>query len=270
MIRITVSLLCVLVWADQVSACSRCGLFGNRCKLQHAAIAVAPVAVVRQPEVFVVQNNYAGPNGQASLLAQQGGSVYGFQGAAAAYTLDPSAVLRQAADLARGAQSLAQTGLDGYNQSAGLALSLNAQVQEPLARGTAAALVLNAAGLNQPAQSTQQAIRLSRDASGRWQVEHLEQPLSPKPAAVQSPEIPAPVDGAGATVAAKCAQCHGTQLTEPKGGMYFDRGTAIDCRTAMKAIQSVMSGKMPKGQQLTAEERTALVNELLVLGKETE
>lgn len=265
-VMVVVAAICAM--PSDAEACSRCGLFGNRCKFV-SHVAVAPVAIIKQPEVFVIQNNYPAANG-AAFLAQQGGAVYGFNGAAQAYTLDPAAVLRQAADLARGAQSLAQVGLDGYNVSAGLALQLNAQVQEPLAKGAAAAAVLNAAGLSQPSQATQQAIRLYRDGSGRWQVENLEAAAVSAKVEAQTQPVPVPVadpNSVGVTVAAKCSQCHGLSLAEPKGGLYLDRGHSIDCRQSLKAISAVMSGKMPKGQALTAEERTALVNELVALGK---
>lgn len=262
--------LVFLSLVPDASACSRCGLFGNRCKFS-SHVAVAPVAVVKQPEVFVVQNNFPQPNG-AAILAQQGTGVYGFQAAAQAYTLDPAAVLRQAADLARGAQQLAKDGVDGFNTSASLALQLNSQANDSLARGTAAAMVLNAAGLNQASPSSSQALRIFRGSDGRWQVDQaspdevsarIEAGVSTKPA----PQSPAAI-GAGSVIAKKCASCHGLDKAEPAGGLYLDQGQGLDCRQALKAIKSVMSGSMPKdkSQALTPEELTAIVEELTKLG----
>lgn len=271
-----------LALACDASACSRCGLFGNRCKFVSSHVAVAPVAVIKQPEVFVVQNNYPAANGAAALLSQQGNSLYGFQGAAQAYTLDPAAVLRQAADLARGAQQLAQSGVDGFNSSASLALQLNAHSNEPLARGTAAAMVLNAAGLNpQAITAPSQALRLYRDANGKWQVDNADpaaitarveyggtKQAQNTTAPAETPAVPPDASAVGATVAAKCAQCHGLAKSEPAAGLYLDVGHGIDCKQALKSIQAIMSGKMPKGQKLTPQELTSLVDELTRLASQ--
>jgi mono/diheme cytochrome c family protein len=267
MIRCVVFVLVVLAAGD-AWACNRCGLFGNRCRYyaSHSHVAVAPV-VVKSPDVFVVQNNYPQPNG-AALLAQQGGTVYGYQAAALGYQLNPEAVLRQAADLARGAQSLAQVGLDGYNQSAGLALQLNASIQEPLARGVAASAVLSAAGLNQQRGPSSQTLRISQDAAGKWQVEHVDPRAElHRRAAVERPADPNE-PATASIINVKCGQCHGLDLAEPKGGLYFGPDHRLDCATALKAVRSVRSGKMPKGQQLSADERESLVAELLALAAE--
>lgn len=259
--------LAFLSLVPDAPACSRCGLFGNRCKFS-SHVTVAPVAVVRQPEVFVVQNNYPQPNG-AAIFAQQGTGLYGFQGAAQAYTLDPAAVLRQAADLARGAQDLARDGLNGFNTSASLAMQLNANANEPLARGTAAAMVLNAAGLNQPAQGSSQALRLTRGADGRWSVEQADAATITAKASASTEARPSPVEApAKSVVAARCSSCHGLSKAEPAGSLYLDAGHKIDCRQALKSIAAVMNGTMPKDKSspLTAEELTAIVSELTSLG----
>lgn len=260
-----------LAMVADVEACQRCGLFGNRCKFA-SHVAVAPVAIVRQPEVFVVQNNYPPANGAAALLAQQGGTVYGLQAAAHAYTLDPAAVLRQAADLARGAQQLAADGLNGYNTSASLAMQLNQQANDSLAKGTAAALVLNAAGLNQQAlNASPQALRLIRGPDGRWNVEQADpatvaEKLTNKAQASTAPNEQ--MATGGSVVSAKCGQCHGLAKAEPAAGLYLDDGHAISCEQALRSVRAVMSGKMPKGQKLTPQELTALVDELTRLGSQ--
>lgn len=272
--RYLVAFAFCVVWMAMVAdveACQRCGLFGNRCKFV-SHVAVAPVAVIKQPEVFVVQNNYPPGSGAAALLAQQGGTVYGLQAAAQAYTLDPAAVLRQAADLARGAQQLAADGLNGYNTSASLALQLNQQANDSLAKGTAAALVLNAAGLNQQAlNAAPQALRLTRGPDGRWSVEQADpatvaEKLTAKAQASTAPTDP--IATGGSVVSAKCGQCHGLAKAEPAAGLYLDDGHAISCEQALRSIRAVMSGKMPKGQQLTPQELTSLVDELTRLGSQ--
>lgn len=263
--------------AVETHACTRCGLFGRRCRFavvdsHHvAAVAVAPV-VVKQPDVFVVQNNYPQANG-AALLAQQGGTVYGLQGAAQPYVLDPSAVLRQAAELTRGAQQLASQGLTGYNTTASLALSLNAPANETLAKGVAASATLQAAGLSVTSQGSSQAIRITRGADGRYVVEDVTRQLGTVPQTQATepvqPQLPSPPDatlaGVGELVKRHCGECHGLDNPAPKGGLYFDAGHGLDCRSGLAAVKAVMSGKMPKGVQLSPEVRASLVQELASL-----
>lgn len=261
--------LAMLAIAGEASACGRCGLFGRGCRFQsHHHVVVAP-AVIKQPEILVIQNAFPQPNG-AALLAQQGGTVYGYHAAALNYRLDPDAVLRQAADLARGAQSLAQVGLDGYNQSAGLALQLNAQIQEPLAKGVAASAVLSAAGLSQPGSgSSSQTLRIRQDAGGRWQVEQIDAQaeLNARQAIERPPGPAPPLPAVDSIINAKCGQCHGLELAEPKAGLYFGPGHQLDCASALKAVKAIRSGRMPLKQQLSAEDRETLVAEFLALAE---
>ncbi len=282
MIRLIVLLL-VALFVGEASACSRCGLLGRRCRFavvdHHVAVAqvVAPY-VPQQPQLLVVQNQYAAPNGAAALLAPQGGTVYGLQGAAQPYLLDPSAVLRQAAELTRGAQQLASQGLTGYNTTASLALSLNAPANETLAKGVAASATLQAAGLSAPSGNQSQSLRITRGADGRYVVEDVTQQaatvtaratLDTEQVQPQQPELPQPQappeSNVGALVRQHCGSCHGLDKPAPKGGLYFDQGHGLECRSSLAAVKAVMSGKMPKGQQLTAEVRAALVQELVSL-----
>ena len=239
--------------ASDAEACGRCGLFGARCRHAVAVphVAVAPI-VQASPEVLLINNIYPQPNGSAALLAQQGGTVYGYQQAALPLRVDPSETLRQAAELARGAQWLAQTGLDGYQSSAQLALTLQSATDDALARGTAAAAVLSAAGLN-PAtapQAQQQTLRITQ-SGGKWQVEQQQTPLRQT--------------ASGGLVDRLCASCHGREKAEPAGGLYVFGGSRLSCEQTIASIAEVTSGKMPKGQQITSDERQALVAELLKL-----
>lgn len=251
---ILAALAVIVATSESAEACGRCGLFGARCR--HAAVVVPHVAVApivqAAPEVLLVNNIYPQPNGAAALLAQQGGTLYGYQQAALPLRVDPSETLRQAAELARGAQRLAQTGLDGYQSSAQLALTLQSSTDDALARGTAAAAVLSAAGLN-PAtslQSQQQTLRITQQG-GKWTVDQQQAPLRQT--------------AAGGLVDRLCASCHGQQKTQPDGGLYVFGGARLSCEQTLAAIAAVTSGKMPKGQQITSDERQALVAELLTL-----
>ena len=260
MIRAVVFALAALTAAD-AWACSRCGIFGRGCRfasshhVEHVqAVVAAPV--IAPPSIAIV-NNYPPANGAAAtLLAGQGGSVYGLATAVQAYQLDPSAVLRQAAELTKGAQQLAQQGLTGYGQTAALALTL--QASQPAI----------AAAITQPVQQPPQSLRIElRD--GKWQIvddaKQSQSPASPAPAdtsAGEGPPPPQPVPARGfAAVSKHCGQCHGTQLATPKGGIYLG-GEDRDCKIDLRAVAAVMSGKMPPGNKLSEADRAALVLEL--------
>ena len=259
----------LMLVAHESTACNRCGLFGNRCKFVSHHVAVAPVAY-NKPEIVVVQNNYPQPNGVAAL-AQQGNSVYGLQAAALHQYVDPAAVLNQAAELARAAGATAQLGLSGYNTTAQMQLNLQAQTSLPLVKSAAAAQVLNAAGLSHP-QAITGPVSLSLlivqdQATGAWKiVEGQPQSLQNE----QKPPEPAPdrAEARASVLHAKCSQCHGVNLTEPKGDRYFDGGVALDCRDLVAALRAVKTDKMPKGSTLTPAEKGALMEELLSLVKE--
>ena len=271
------SLILVAVVAADASACTRCGLFGRRCRFFSGhvdAIAVAPY-VAATPQNLVIQNNYNAPNGAAAFLAPQGQSVYGLAQAAQPYYLDPSAVLRQAAELTKGAQQLAQQGLTGYNQTASLALTL--QASQPAIQ--AAALTAQPQAIATQPQS--QTIRLTQ-VNGAWTVDlsgsgnqgggesgaPTQPAVPPSPLSDPQPEAPGAIPSGGQSLVAKhCASCHGLDKSAPKGGLFYDGGHKLDCGPSLKAIQSVMSGKMPKGVQLTPEEKGELIRELATLGQ---
>ncbi len=295
--------------ASKSDACSRCGLFGNRCRfavvaapvvahhVQHVEAVAAPIQYQQQP--IVVNNIYPQPNG-AALLAQQGGTTYGIQSPAILRLTDPDLALRQAYELAKATQSLASSGVSGYNSMAALSLQLNANANDPLARGAAATSVLNAAGLNPATAQLNQGpltIQITRDQTGALRVEQMnagspqqlngnsqchpncQQPQPPAqsqpqgtatpPDASQAPSIP----GTPGTsiLAAKCASCHGLSLTEPKGGVFIDANQKLSCVTALRAIGHVRRGTMPpsaKERPLPDADREALITELETLAQE--
>lgn len=260
--------MCGLVASD-AEACNRCGLFGRACRLQsHHQQAVAVAVPVAAPEVLVVNNVYPPANGGAALLAQQGGTVYGLQAAALQYRVDPAETLRQAAELARGAQRLAETGLSGYQTSASLALQLQASTDDTLAKGVAASAVLSAAGLNPQAQqlNSPQSLRITRGFDGRWNVEQLDQgqvaaQLELRAESRQGTQRQV----SGSLIDQHCAKCHGRDKASPDGGLYVFPGQPIPRESLLEAIRLVDSGKMPKGQELPGDTRAGIIRELLTL-----
>ena len=256
---------------SDASACGRCGLFGRACKFSshhQQAVAVAVPVVSAAPEVLVVNNVYPPANGGAALLAQQGGTVYGLQAAALQYRVDPAETLRQAAELARDAQRLAETGLNGYQTSASLALQLQASTDDTLAKGVAASAVLSAAGLNPQVQqlTSPQSLRITRGADGRWNVEQLDQgqvaaQLELRAASKQTPQR----QSSGSLLDQHCAKCHGRDKAAPDGGLYVFPGQSIPRESLLEAIRLVDAGKMPKGQELSSDVRAGIIRELLTL-----
>ena len=253
MIRAIIFCMLAIVASD-CWACSRCGLFGSRCRFvsqqHHVAAAVVAAPVIAQPPISII-NNYAPGNGAAAtLIAPQGGSVYGLSTAVQAYSLDPAAVLRQAAELTRGAQQLADQGLKGYGQTAALALTL--QASQPAVQ----------AAIVQPIQQPPQTLQIElRD--GKWQI--VQPTVSTPPAPAQDP----PQRSASAVSPARgfpltnkhCGKCHGTDIAAPKGGVYLG-GEEVDCKVSLSAVAAVLSGRMPPGSQLSQEDRQGIVLEL--------
>jgi len=257
MIRVAVFCAAVLIAAD-AWACSRCGIFGRGCRFQSHHVehvqAVVAAPVIQPPSIAIV-NNYPPANGAAAtLIAPQGGSVYGLASAVQAYQLDPAAVLRQAAELTKGAQQLAQQGLAGYGQTAALALTL--QASQPAI----------AAAITQPQPQSPQSLRIElRD--GKWQVAEDKQqavsPVRPEPGsnADGAPPVPTAPARGFAAVTKHCGACHGVQLATPKGGLYLG-GENRDCKIDLKAVAAVMSGRMPPGSKLSDADKSALILEL--------
>lgn len=253
MIRVII-LAAIVLTAAEASACSRCGIFGRGCRFassHHVAHVAEVVAapVIAAPPISII-NNYAPGNGAAAtLIAPQGGTVYGLSTAVQAYSLDPAAVLRQAAELTRGAQQLAQQGLAGYGQTAALALTL--QASQP---AITAAITQPVA----PPPPQQLTIEL-RD--GRWQI------AQPKPVAAPAADDQTSVGTPPAAVrsmpltAKHCGRCHGVDIAAPKGGVYLG-GAEVDCKISLAAVAQVMANKMPPGVALSADDRAALVVEL--------
>jgi len=216
----------------------------------HEVAAVVAAPIVQQPPISII-NNYAPGNGAAAtLIAPQGGSVYGLSTAVQAYSLDPAAVLRQAAELTKGAQQLADQGLRGYGQTAALALTL--QASQPAVQ----------AAIVQPIQQPPQTLQIElRD--GKWQVVQPTDSTRPAPA-TDPPQRPASAvaPARGFTLVNKhCGKCHGVDVAAPKGGIYLG-GEEVDCKINLSAVAAVLSGRMPPGSQLSQEDRQGIVLEL--------
>lgn len=271
-----VGILTAMFVSEAKAICLRCRRNVCACHVVRKVVAPAYVpaaAVVPQQTLFVVQNSYPPPIG---AYAAQGQTLYGVQQASLAYQVNHAEVLRQSAELARAASATAQIGLTGYNQTAGTALAISASISEPLARGHAASQVLTAAGLSHPSQQQQSlALRITRGADGQWQVHQAEAGAinAQVEASINEhtvPPAPKPQPERQSILAAKCAECHGLALTEPKGSTYIDAGHPLSCEVVVKALKLLKAGKMPKAPKppLTDQERGQIFDELLSLQQE--
>jgi hypothetical protein len=285
------------IFANDASACGRCGIFGRGCRfaqVHHVQQFVAPVVVdphavvapYQQPQSIVVQNNYPPSNGVLPIIAQTGQTAYGLQAAFQPYRLDPDAVLRQAAELTKAAQNLADQGLKGYSNTASLALTLQASQPAIAAAVNAPQQFVAPAG-----QGVTQSIRLSQNVDGSWKVDvdsgnggqyasipgaatgqvgHGSPNAHPVPGEIPG-EVPglSPNAGIGALLKKHCASCHGKDQASPKGGLYFDQGVELDCDTHDAAVASIKSGKMPKGGTLSETDKALIRLELqdLMVGR---
>lgn len=82
-----------------------------------------------------------------------------------------------------------------------------------------------------------------------------------QPQQVQRPVPPAQV--AGNIVAEKCGKCHSG--ASPKGGVTIDGVTPMPCESVLESLRQIKDDKMPKGGQLSPEEKGLLMEALLGL-----
>lgn len=250
--KILVGLALVLLFAGSADACSRCGIFGRGCRFGHhhvqAVEAVVAAPIVQPPVVSIINNYPAGNGAAATLLAPQGGTVYGLSTAVQAYSLDPAQVLRQAQELTKGAQDLAREGLEGYGKTAALALTLSAS--QPAIQAVVA----------QPVVSQPQSLTLKL-VDGKWVVDSPPAPQSnTAPNAPKAPQT-LPAGLGGSLVKKHCASCHGSDLAAPKGSLFLDAGVVLDCESLVKSVNRVSKGEMPPGG-LPLQDRLELIQDL--------
>lgn len=277
--RIILSIVVLMLFAPESEACTRrgCGLFGRFCKFQQQAVVVKQqhyvAPYVKQPEIFVVQNNYPQPIGQYAY-AQQGNTGYGYQASAQAFYSNPNEFVRQAYELSKASLATASLGFTGHNQAVQSVLALNSQYIDTVARGDAASKVLVAAGFSGSAalqQRTSQTLRITYNQTGEPSVEVL--PEAPPQAIPEANEhsVPAkkqPTRSSNSVLGTICAKCHGVHLQEPKKGKYFDESHPINCKDFKNALSQVRLGKMPPPETenpLTPDQKGRLFDELMEL-----
>lgn len=64
-------------------------------------------------------------------------------------------------------------------------------------------------------------------------------------------------------VSQKCGQCHGSQLSSPKGETFIDPSLGIAAGTITESLRQIRDNAMPPDATLTNEEKAQLMDELL-------
>lgn len=256
----------LLTLTTDAEACRRCGLFGNRCKFVQRIevqkvqkVYAAPVQAYQQPtQTIVIQNNVSG-QALTSPLALQGSTLYaqaqapyGYQTAAAAYSVNPEAILNQAARLTENAQNLAERGFEQYTTAATLQLSGQAEV----AKIVAATQHLKAA----TAVSSTQSITVTQQ--GNKKTVTTQPPLEPQPS--EPPPEPLPPLPSNAPAAfVSCVRCHSGPT--PKGRLSLDL-ELFDPAVITKSLRMIRDEKMPpadSGIVLSQQEKGEIMQFLL-------
>lgn len=245
----TLLLFVPLSLVAEASACGRCGLFGRQCRFasSHVSHAYPSYAAPASTQVF----NFVNSGFSALPLAAQGQSVYGYQLAAQAYAVDPSAVLSQAARLTTSAQALASDGFSGFTTLSQGQLEGQLSVARILAAGQANAAAITAA--KSDVSTVQQFSFRATVQNGQMKVERLDG------AEVQA--LSAPSDGTlEGVLAARCVACHSATS---RNGLDLSDAATIDAATIDKILARVTTSDparlMPRGKaRLNAAELSPL------------
>lgn len=291
----------VLLSASEAWACSRCGYYSS-CRYYAPVVQkqyVQPIVKQEQTDVYVVQNNYPQP-----LVAQGTSNVVA---STASYQqsvlplLEPNQYFSQELQLIKAATQTGALRTERAMAAFQRVMELQAPAVERLAAGQAAAMVLQAAGLD-PAHNkggSSSAVVVS-NIQGKVQVvplnaeqiQHLQQqqlppaatggPAPPPPPApghgtgitepIHPPGPPAPAGNAKYPALSKfCFDCHGLQLSNPKGDFFIgeDQNIARTLRERFfditQRVTKQGSGQMPPpdhAAQPTPEEKAAILNEI--------
>lgn len=261
MIRFLVLVLVVLVGV-KAEACDRCGLRNCRFKQQ---VVVPQVQQVVVPQVIeqAVAVPYAPPQQVLNItnVYPQGSTVYSVGQVAPLYSANPDLALQLTAKIVDNGIGSLKAAIEAGNTNNQALLNL-ATVQaatEHLRTATTAQMNAGTQSLN---------LRITQGASG-IKVEQINEPMEP------SAEKPMQEVASNGLLKAKCAQCHGQELTQPKGGLFLDSGLGLDAKTALRAVSVVNGRNVPSSmtgviEGLTPEEKQGLVDEILALWKQEE
>lgn len=272
-----VKIAALLAGGSEAKACSRCG--------RSVCVYKQPVAV--QPIVATpVVNTYVINGGQYPAPLVAGGST-AYQSLGSSYQattlplFDPQQYLSQSLELQKAVNGTLGLASQQANGLAQRFAELQAPAVERIAAGQAASMVLSAAGLDPQAVTSGPRSFVVHQEGSSVRVE----PLTAEQ--MQRITLKATIETKGesaeASSAAKspgaaeqkypmlgmfCAQCHGLDQAQPKGGIFLgdDDNTARWMRENFFAITQAVASKQnmpPAGaRQPTREERALLMDEV--------
>ena len=237
--------------------------------------------VVQQPDVFVVQNNNPAPiAAQGETVYRSGVALGGYQQTALPL-FDPQSYFSQSIELAKAVNQTAALQSQRTDALVDRLLTAQSATVETLARGEAAARVLQAAGIATVGQPSQQSLGvvITRDQAGQLQVLQLEpeaaeayasRAATQQQAAAEQPQ-PGEATPSAPLIAKFCGACHGPQLASPRGSLYLDaRPQSVRVIAAeFGMIRDRLLSDMPPADspQPTQAERQAMLAELTELAK---
>jgi len=236
--------------------------------------------IVDQPDVFVVQNNSPAPiAAQGETVYRSGVALGGYQQTALPL-FDPQSYFAQSIELAKAVNQTAALQSQRTDALVDRLLTAQSATVETLARGEAAARVLQAAGIATVGQPSQQSLGvvITRDQVGQLQVLQLapeaaeayatRAATTQQQAAAEQPQ-PGEATPSAPLIAKYCGACHGPQLASPRGSLYLDT-RAQSVRVIAEEfgmIRDRLLSDMPPADssQPTQAERQAMLAELTML-----
>lgn len=235
--------------------------------------------IVDQPDVFVVQNNNPAPiAAQGETVYRSGVALGGYQQTALPL-FDPQSYFAQSIELAKAVNQTAALQSQRTDALVDRLLTAQSATVETLARGEAAARVLQAAGIATVGQPSQQSLGvvITRDQAGQLQVLQLapeaaevyaSRATTQQQAAAEQPQ-PGEATPSAPLIAKFCGACHGPQLASPRGSLYLDtRPQSVRVIAAeFGMIRDRLLSDMPPADspQPTQAERQAMLAELTML-----
>lgn len=260
--------LCLPIEAE---ACSRCGLFGNRCR--YAQTYYYPSYVPAPTTTNLIFNNsYPVP-----LLGPQGSTVYGYSLASSALAFDPALYMDRAGRYTELSLQAARVAAEGYNANAATAMALT-DAADRRAKNTALALAaIEANRTPVPPQTISLTIRdgkvivneIPSINTGEGRKDVCEVPPAPSPS--PAPNGLNPLGNAPLTLSLACGKCHDgrgpTPMSPNRPPAYSRIGDdiAITEEFYHKAVSQIQNGTMPPESNLTESQKASLIAKLSAL-----
>lgn len=256
------AVLLIGLLGQDATACSRC----RRSPCVYASTyTYTPALTQVTPNVFVTQNNYPQPLVGTGTTLYQGVQTPSYQQSVLPL-MNPDVLITQEFQLMKAGDQASALRHERLMQFADKVLAGQQAAVEALAKGQAAAMVLNASGVattTQQAMQTSTSVLISRNADGSVKVE----PVTKE----QVQEAQKTTDNSS-KLSQFCGNCHGRDIAAPKGGLYLvdDDASAKAMREKFFSIVEHVSNKtMPPANapQPSDAERKLILDEIQTMIK---